>query len=117
MNVYLWWLNQQECEFLSAQKTAIECLPEYVKEQFSSMCGRPLRGRLWVEKNLDAEFKEKTGKEVAMDDWPNSILGMYLEKSGGIAIRESDVHNLFTLYPGIVTDMQLNKYFPFPTAS
>jgi hypothetical protein len=97
MENVIWWLNQQETEFVC--ENPIDGLPEYILDMIDSRDGRPGRGRLWTPPDVKA----------AVDPWPDTLLAKWLGKdSGGLVIRKEDVH-FIAMYPGTVTDLNLNK--------
>lgn len=97
--IYLWWLDQSQTEAAFKSKFVDE-LPEYLKEQLGSRHGRAGRGRLWVHDSLG---------DVSVAPWPETDLARRLaEDSGGIAFNGKDIE-LVRLFPGIITDLNLNQ--------
>jgi hypothetical protein len=122
-NLLIWWLSQAEHESIGhpidlSQEDEIEywkekvpteypnisgCIdvstwdiPAYIKSEFSSMGGRPLRGRLWVAPEID----------LSEIEWNEQGDHLGLKERGGIVIFEKDLKHIADL-GGIVTDTKL----------
>lgn len=95
MNELIWWTTQLDCESISEERR--DMLPNYIKEQFSSRCGRSGRGRLWVANRC------KT-KSIEWNE--NSPLSNVCANSGGIIIMRRDVKYVQSL-PGVITELNL----------
>jgi hypothetical protein len=93
--LYIWWTNQKDFE--AAAKQAL-FLPDHIKDQFNSRYGQNGRGRLW--------FCEGVKREKI--DWnPPAEIEPYLNDAGGIMFE--DCVELIKEFPGIITDVHLNR--------
>lgn len=100
--ILLWWLSETEYRFIGDKLP--KDFPEYLRAEYVSRCGRPGRGRLWVDDDIKGPVK--------VDPWPDTPLGEMLghEHSayGGLALLSH--HRCFIRnLPGIVTDLELNQ--------
>lgn len=94
---FIWWLSQAEMEAIGPELP--EGYPERLRDEYRSMWGRPLRGRLWGS--------PAGGRSVPPEAF-ETALGRFLAGCGGIVIGFSDLPLLPTL-PGTVTDFLLNR--------
>lgn len=111
MGYIIWWLNADDCKNLERQHvrvraeeeaTAIDGLPEYVKDEFWSRYTRAGRGRLWVSPLLDlpADFA------ITWDVQSNAVKKFSFSDYGGIVLLASDKPSVVAL-PGVLTDLDL----------
>lgn len=103
----IWWLNQSDVERIEYLGLAglLETWPKYLTAQFASRNGRPGRGRLWVDGEIEAD--QPAPPEEAAFGALNPVCRMAAD-CGGIVIREGDFPEVGNL-PGFVTtfDMKL----------
>lgn len=99
--VLIWWLSQVDQRCIGDHLD--DSFPDYIREEYVGMLGRPKRGRLWV----DDRFGEV---EVGSDLGWSSPMGSYLkEHCGGVVVWAADVHHLSGV-PGIVTWPDLTRW-------
>jgi hypothetical protein len=95
----IWWLSQVDYECVYTVLDYLH-LPEWLRNQVISRCGRHGRGRLWVDEQFDV-------KEIT---WDNSKpLAAVAANCGGIVITKEAAHLVLSL-PGFVTDLELNAF-------
>ena len=99
--VAIWWLSEADYEVIG--DPPITGWPAYLLRQYESRRGRPGRGRLWVDQEIEAEHGP------LRVDWPRTLLGVVLERCGGLVVRIEDVPLLDDL-PGYVTDTTLKRF-------
>ena len=103
MDLLVWWLAEADyCGFHPEQDKNPLKLADYIWEEFTSLCGRAGRGRLWVPNHIRIEKLD-----AAEDDprWPEYI------EAGGIVIERKDAPAC-ALWGGRFTDFKLNPVTP-----
>ena len=95
----VWWVNQSDRETFRENPDLWMGIPVYAARQLRSSVGRPGRGRLWVDSDIDVEG-------MNWDD--NAALAPVALKCAGIVIHRKDVPFVANL-PGFVTDWDLRR--------
>lgn len=100
----VWWLSQADSQAIAVSERAPGNLgwPEYLVSEFNSRYGRAGRGRLWVPPGI-------TIRDIHWPD-PETPIATICSNCGGIVFWRKDIEAIKQL-PGLITDMELNRFF------